>query len=131
MAAPIANMNAVRHGLSSGKLPQGAAYIARLTHELRRSIEDAVIALKGEVSLIDAATIQTAMRWERHALLAQRWLRHEAKQLDPQTRLAFSRDVARASESRDRALKALGLDRTTTQNVIDSLYSNTETTENE
>jgi hypothetical protein len=31
--------------------------------------------------LYDAANINTAVRWERHALLARRWLRHEAAEV--------------------------------------------------
>ena len=76
--APIGNGNAVRHGLTVGRLPKGAAYIARETAKFRGALERAVMdKTGGDVSLVDAAAIQTAIRWERHALLAQRWLRNE------------------------------------------------------
>jgi hypothetical protein len=70
-----------------------------------------VIACKGEVSLIDAAAINSAMRWERHALLAQRWLRKDWEELTADQRLNFSREVARASSERDKCLKTLGLEK--------------------
>lgn len=109
--APGENRNAIRHGLMAGRLPKGAGYVRRETDQLRTLIENAVAAANGgEISLNDAACIQTAIRWERHALLAQRWLRLEAETLTPDQRLAFSRDVARASAERDKCLKSLGLD---------------------
>ncbi|MDA1054229.1 MAG: hypothetical protein O3C40_27600 [Planctomycetota bacterium] len=110
-SGPPGNGNAIRHGLMAGKLPKGASYIELESERLRTALEDAVVnRTGGEISLHDAAVIQTAIRWERHALLAQRWLRNEAETLTPDQRLAFSRDVARASAERDKCLKALGLD---------------------
>ena len=90
------------------------------------ALETAVMDRKGEISLFDAGLVQTAMRWERHALLAQRWLKKEAANMTHSDRLAFSREVARASESRDRALKELGLARTSHDRVIADLYANSE-----
>ena len=115
MAAPTGNTNAVKHGLratnllSTGSLPRGAGYIKRITNELRAAIESAVSEAKGEVCLHDSAVAQTAIRWERHALLAQKWLRLETDNLTPDQRLAFSRDIARASAERDKCLRELGL----------------------
>ncbi len=110
MPAPIKNRNAVRHGLRAGQLPKGASYIKRETDVLRRIIEDAVAALDGgNVSLYHAGVVQSCIRWERHAMLCQRWLRLEAGDLTPDQRLAFSRDIARASTERDKCLRELGL----------------------
>ncbi len=110
MPAPIKNRNAVRHGLRAGQLPKGASYIKRETDVLRRIIEDAVAALDGgNVSLYHAGVVQSCIRWERHAMLSQRWLRLEAGDLTPDQRLAFSRDIARASTERDKCLRELGL----------------------
>lgn len=121
--APQANRNAMRHGLRAGMLPKGAAYIKRECDTMRREIETAVLARHGEVDLYRAALIQTAMRWERHGMLVQRWLRKEAVTMDAAQRLAYSRDIARASENRDRCLKELGLNVDETQNAIDAWYS--------
>lgn len=107
--APKANGNAIRHGLTAGKLPRGAAYIARISGVFRTSLEAAVIDHKTQISLHDAAVIQTAVRWERHSQLAQRWLRKEFDRLTPDQKLHYSREVARASAERDRCLRLLGL----------------------
>ena len=72
-------------------------------------MEDAVIAVRSEVSIPDAANIQTALRWERHGCLAQHWLNKSYSTLDPATRLQFSREIARASAERDKAIMALQL----------------------
>ena len=69
-----------------------------------------MIELRGEVGLADAAAINSAVRWERHAMLAQRWLRVDVAGMDASTRLAYSRDVARASSERDKCIRALGLE---------------------
>ena len=107
---PAGNTNALRHGLKAGKLPKQAQYIEHQMNRLRRELEDAVMQAKDEVNLLDAAHIQTAIKWERHGALALRWLRLEGDTLKPADRLAFSREIARASAERDRALAALGLD---------------------
>lgn len=125
--APLENRNALRHGLTASRLPRGAGYIARDTEALRRVLEDAVAELNnGDVSLYAGALINSAIRWERHALLCGRWLRHEADQMDHQARLTFSQAVAKASSERDKCLKLLGLDKTRRQSVIDALYSAAE-----
>ena len=67
--------------------------------------------MKGEVNLQDAACIQTCLRWERHACLAQRWLTKMQADLKPEQRLTFSREIARASAERDKSLASLRLDK--------------------
>ncbi len=119
--APFNNRNAIRHGLKTGTLPKGAFYIRKITDELRRQLEDHVMAARGAVSMIEAATIQTAVRWERHAMLAQRWLNREVDSMTMEQRLAFSREIARASAERDRCLRALDLDSDSQNDLFDSL----------
>ncbi len=104
------NRNSMRHGLRAGKLPAKCQYIEIQMNGLRRQLEDAVVDAKGEVSLLDAASIQTAIKWERHGALALRWLRIEGDSLKLTDRLAFSREIARASTERDKALRLLDLD---------------------
>lgn len=108
--APVGNRNRLRHGLRAGRLPRGCGSIRKACDRLRRQLEDAVVYERGEVSLADAATIQTALRWERHAMLSQRWLRLEGDSLTPGDRLAFSREIARASAERDKCLRSLNLE---------------------
>jgi hypothetical protein len=66
---------------------------------------------------MDAALINTAFRAERHAQLAQRWLAREADSMTPADRLSYSREVARASEARDKAIAALDLPKPTIVNL--------------
>ena len=101
MGAPISNKSALRHGLTTGSLPSGCAYVTRETNKLRCALEAAVIDLRGKVGLADAAAINSAVRWERQSMLTQRWLRLDISKMDASTRLAYSRDVARASSERD------------------------------
>lgn len=63
----------------------------------------------GEIDLPSACWINTALRWERHARLSARWLRIEAEAMSPGDRLSYSREVARASSERDKAIMQLRL----------------------
>ena len=107
------NRNSIRHGLTAGKLPVGCQHIENTLNAFRRQIEDLVLAAKGTVSLGDAAAIQTSLRWERHGALALRWLTKRGDELKPTEQLSFSREIARASTERDKALAALDLRRDT------------------
>ena len=99
-----------RHGLRAGSLPKSCRYIEVRLNGFRRQLEDAVIEAKGHVDIPDAAHIQTAVRWERHASLAHRWLTKQYDEMKPLERLQFSREVARGSAERDKAVAALHLD---------------------
>src|SRR5262245_7692473 len=110
MPAPIANTNALTHGMTLGAMPSGCGYVAARTKQLRTALQNAVMALKGEVSIVDAAAINTATRAERLAMLAQRWLRLNCDVMGHDARLAYAREVVKASETRDRAIRALKLD---------------------
>ncbi|HWL07147.1 MAG TPA: hypothetical protein VNQ76_01925, partial [Planctomicrobium sp.] len=90
-------------------MPPGCAAIRRSIDQLRRQLEDACVAAHGEIGIVAAAQIQTAIRWERHAMLAQRWLRLNADALEPTERLKYSSDIARASSERDKVISALNL----------------------
>jgi hypothetical protein len=117
------NVNAIRHGLTAGKLPKDCQHVEIKINGLRRTLERAVIEAKGEVSLLDAATIQTACKWERHGALALRWLVKAGESLKPLECLKFSEAIAKASAERDRALQALRIDRDARDNVLEALYS--------
>jgi hypothetical protein len=106
----VGNANAMRHGLKAGQLPKDAKYIEYRLNAFRRTLEQAVLSARGEVNIPDAAYIQTCLRWERHACLAQRWLVKAGDTLKPEQRLTFSREIARASAERDKAIAALQLD---------------------
>ena len=114
--APEGNTNRATHGLRSdvafraklGNLPPAWRQAGRHASELRNALEDGVLATHGSISITQALLISTAARWERHAGLALRWLR-ENPGMELKDRLEFSREVAKASEARDKAVKQLGL----------------------
>jgi hypothetical protein len=108
MPAPTHNENARKHGLYSGSIGKGNGWIRRACATFQVALEAAVIEARGEVSIRDAASIQTAIRWERHAQLAQKWLRLHPD-MEPAELLKFSREVARASSERDKAIDSLQL----------------------
>jgi len=107
--APKGNSNATRHGLKGGKLPKGCQYIENTVNELRRQVEDAVMEAKGVINFVDAAAVNSILKWERHGALATHWLRHEASNLSIGDRLKFSEQIAKASDNRDRAIRSLQL----------------------
>lgn len=115
--APKGNTNGLRTGKRSerfsmrlGSLPPTYRRQERAARELRKELEDATAAVHGGVSLTQAASIASACRWERHALLCLRWIRENVETMDHAQRLAYSREIASASEKRDKCLQALKLD---------------------
>lgn len=98
-------------GLTLGRLPKGNAWIMRVAQRFANALMDAVIESGGRLDVYTLALIQTAVKWERHSMMAQKWLREHIDKMNPDTRLAYSREIARASAERDRTLRQLGLDR--------------------
>lgn len=107
---PKGNSNNLRHGMRGGKLPKGCQYIEHRVNNLRRQVEAVLLSSKGKISIVDAAAVNSILKWERHGLLAAHWLRHEAEKLSATERLKFSEAIAKASDSRDRNIRTLGLD---------------------
>ena len=107
--AQPANRSAFRHGLRSSRWPAGFSYQERQCNLYRRVLEDVVLAQRGEIDVIDAGTIHSAVQWAAHGAKAAKWLADGAD-LSPSDKLNHSREIARASTERDRAVKALGLD---------------------
>lgn len=108
--APLRNDNAMRHGLRAGKLPHGCGWIMTLCNQFRRALESAVIEQRGELTLTDSMFVNSATKWERHGHLTLRWLRFNVDELNHDQKLAYSREVARASTERDKCIKSLNLD---------------------
>ena len=106
---PLGSANGLRHGMAGGKLPKGCQYVENRVNNLRRQVEAAVVKLKGEINIVDAAAINSILKWERYSLLAAHWLRHEAERLTPSDRLRFSEAIAKGSDNRDRNIRLLGL----------------------
>lgn len=148
--APVGNSNALTHSLRSHRLILGKltrrkragetaaeqqarrslAKVEQQAADFRAMLEHAVIDVHGSISLAHACTLATAARWERHAMLALRWLRERHDALDDAQRLAFSREIARASAERDKAIERLKLERDTTADAfaaIDAAIANQST----
>jgi hypothetical protein len=121
--APRGNQNAMRHGLRSGMLPKGAEYIRRQCADFRQSVEDAVLTLDGGIGVYQASLVQSCTSHLRHALLCRKWLKDSFDALSHVERLTYSREITRALDSRDRVLKALGLDRSQ-RDAVTILYAN-------
>ncbi len=96
----------------AGKLPKKLEWVEKKANAFRRRLEAAVEVSRGEegISLTDVAVINTATKWERHAMLAQYWLREQEATLSAGDRLRFSEAIAKASDNRDRNIRSLGLD---------------------
>lgn len=121
--AQPANQNALKHGLrSAGSLPAGCGWVTTLVTEIRGVLEDAITERDGVVNDYQRCLIQTSCRWEQHALLAQRWLRENYSKLDHSDRLAYSREIAKASAERDKCLKELELNKTNVHDAMALLY---------
>ena len=121
------NRNRTTHGtrgfLSLGSLPKGASYIRRLMGLLRSELETAVQNTFGQITLEQAALIQSACRHEGVALLWQRWLRQRMAQLKASTLLQITKQISSSTDLRDRAIRALKIDRQGQQDAASVLYA--------
>lgn len=114
----MGNLNAVKHGQRSRDrfnlvVGMGAKRDRKIIDRLRafrNRLEKIVVEAHNEVSVLRAALINSATRWEKVAALGDRWLREEAESLDVNDRLNLVKSIAQASDSRDKCIKALGLD---------------------
>jgi hypothetical protein len=107
--APKGSSNGRRHGLRMGALMPGVPHIGRDLNAVRRSLEAAVLALRGVVSVQDALTINAVVRFERKLRLCERHLALKGDEMASETYLAFERESARWLLDRDRAAASLGL----------------------
>ena len=128
MSAPHGNTNALksgltasRHHLTLGNMPKKLRKVQGHASALRRELEAAVVAVHGEITLLAAARIQTAVRLETTCQLARRWLMEALSDLSEGERLAYLREIGRASIERDRVLQRLGLDANETT-TLEALY---------
>jgi hypothetical protein len=125
----VGNRNGLTSGLYSffttGRFPKGASYIARLLREMRQALEVELVKAHGELSLANAAAVQTACRHEGRALLLQRMLHDETLSVTVDQRLSILRDISAASEARDRVLARAGLTRETSGSVWAAFFGGT------
>jgi hypothetical protein len=77
---------------------------------MRRYFVEALQTMR-EINSFDDALLQSACRHEARAMLAAKWLRDEGKNLAINERLSLTATISNATDSRDKCLKLLGLDR--------------------
>lgn len=124
MPGKVGNKNAMRHGkyafLAQGRAPDGCGYVFKLIGQFRRHLETEIATKHGEISTYHGALVQTICRHEGRAQLLTRWLR-EAKDPTLADKLAVLREIGNASDNRDKAMRALGLDRSAAAHARDRL----------
>ena len=84
--------------------------MTRSVRQLRRALDAATLDQHGELNVFQSATVQTACRHEARAMLLQRWLRNEFGELSTSEKVSILGEIGKASDARDRCLRALGLD---------------------
>jgi hypothetical protein len=99
-----------RHGLflPGNNLP-GQGYISKQLNLFRRALEDEVLNTKGQIGVLDAALVNTAVEWARHGMRCAYWLEESYDTFKPSERVEHSAWVAKACDARDKAIKALDL----------------------
>jgi len=73
------------------------------------------------------ALLQSAVRHETRALLAAKWLRDQDGKLNLEQRLQLLATISAATDSRDKCLVRLGLDRRDAATITTTLYAATAT----
>ena len=128
MGSPVANLNAIRNGsrlevrrLTVGSFPVQLQKVQYEGRKYRRALEDAVLETHQDVSVTHAHLIDTASAATIHAGICRWLLRQRIAEMNTGDVLACSNAMLRAKETRDRAVKQLGLDRRDTD-AIDALY---------
>lgn len=95
--------------LELGALPKPFLGAGKAAGKFRRWLERAVVERHGSVSVWHAARICTATRSERSCRVIEKKLQ-SLKGMTPEQFLAYQDKLIRFSETRDRAMKDLGLD---------------------
>lgn len=112
MPADKDNVNAVTHGvysfLATGRLPKGCGYLRRQLGQFRRALEVEIEKVHGEICLLNAAYLTSAVRHEARVQLLTRWLRTE-EGIKLAERVGVLREIGAATDRRDACLKALNL----------------------
>lgn len=119
LGTPRRSRNGIDTCTYSG-LPVGCHYIARKLVRLKNQLYDAIVAVRGSVSLSHAALLQSIVRSERAALLYERVIGQQG--VDPvdskcQVPLSLNamdtalKGLLKAIERRDKLILMLGIDK--------------------
>jgi hypothetical protein len=117
VGAPAGNMNHVTTGLYalavSGRIPlqvKGGHNIRRAVRRMRKELIAEIQAVHGrEASLYEHALIHSATRHEARARLLEALLAGDAAPVLVGERLAVLKEIGAATDSRDKAIKSLGI----------------------
>jgi hypothetical protein len=115
--APLGNRNRMTWGgrgwAAIGSYPKGFSAVRRYVGRMRAELEGIVCERHGEVSALHAALIQSACRHEGRALHLQRRLRVGIGPggLGLNDELAVLKEIGNATDSRDKCLSKLGLEK--------------------
>jgi len=112
----------VDKGLILGQMGRGTGWITTMIIRLEGALQAAVRDAGGELDILSLAVIQTACRYERLALFAQRELRRRADELSPDQLLAYQKTIPWASAQRDACIRRLKIRRDPVD-ILDALYS--------
>jgi hypothetical protein len=107
--APVGNSNARRHGLRSPRSAQPDRWIDRQTDEFRRGLEHDVLTVHGEIGIMAAALVHSAVEATRQALAELRELRTAYDKMDPSQRSQKRHAAVRLLDMRDKKIAQLGL----------------------
>lgn len=122
--APQGNQNGrgnLRHGLRTGKLPRSLQYVEHRCNELRRDLEDQLLAVGGEVNQKHAGTIWAIAKRYREVMLRERRMR----QIEEGNKEWFEHleGAADAAEKLVKLLDRLPLDRDAKASIVEALYA--------
>jgi len=116
----LGNRNAIRHGLSTGKLPPELQYVEIRCNEFRRILEDQLVASDHTIRQIDAATIWAVIKRFREVMLRERRMRFIQEGCAEW--FAHVEQAATAAEKLVKLLDRLPLNRDSKSNVLNALY---------
>lgn len=111
----IVAINALRNGakiarLAIGNLPRPLRRVAGEMRRYRRDLEDILLAVKGEVSPIDAHHISAAVAHEQHAAICRWLLCHRFGTMATADIVKCSASIAHAKAARNASVRVLGID---------------------
>lgn len=120
-------LNRLRHGarlsrLSLGNLPKPLRRVSSEARQYRRDLEEIVIAVKGEVSPIDAHHIDAAAGYQLHGAIVRWLLLHRLDTMTTAEVIKSSEAMARARVQRNACLSLLALDADTDSRSFTLMY---------
>jgi hypothetical protein len=105
----LKNGTNVSYRLVVGELPAPLTAVKREARAYRRFLEDEVQRVKGEIDVTSAHHIDTASAATAHAGICRWLLRQKIGSMSTADILACSRELTKAKQVRDSAVKALEL----------------------